>query len=214
MALPEILSYAVNLLELIAAIVALVNYKKYAQSTERYFLHFLWFTVFVDTFIGLFILSFYEINRTLVYYIYTGFSFCFYFWWYYRVLQKKWHKSISIVLGAIFLCVFLLGFQTNGSQKFIFIIGAFFVLILTGFHLLQLSNSSYTLKIKHKLSFWISTALVLFNIGMFPLILMSDYFKVRMDNLVFTNILFLLNLVLYTCYIIGFIWTKKKYNHF
>lgn len=210
----DVLSYAVNFLELIAAVFALIHYPKYVQSTERYFLHFLWLTFFIDSVVGVFFSIFFEFDNIWVYYAYTGFSFSFYCWWYYKVLLKSLHKILSSVFFIIFLIAFYTGIFYLNMHKYIFVIGALLVLILTCLHLHQLSNSDYTLKIKYKLSFWISTALVLFNIGMFPLILLSNYFNVRMDNVVFTNILFFLNLVLYTCYIIGFIWTKQKYNHF
>lgn len=209
-----IISYAISSLELIAAFFALIHYKKYAQSTERYFLHFLWFTFFMDTIMGSYVGPYLKINNTWIYLFYTGLSFTFYCWWYYQVLQKRIHKIISAYLLIIYIFTFVISINNHQLQKYLFIIGAFFVLVLTGFHLHQLSNSDYTLKIKHKLSFWISTALVLFNVGMFPLVLLSDYFDVRMNNTIFNIVLFFLNLILYTCFIIGFIWTKKKYNHF
>ena len=112
------------------------------------------------------------------------------------------------------MILYALNFMNIELHQYSFIIGASFLLILTGFHLHQLLNSDYTLKIKHKLSFWITIALVLFNIGMIPFILLSKYFNVWINNSAFTIIFFILNMILYSCYIIGFTWTKKKYNHF
>lgn len=210
---PYFLSYLINAFEFIAAIIALIHYKKYVHSSERYFLHFLWVTFFTDTILGP-SSSFFKIDNTWVYYAYTGISFLFYYWWYYSILVKKLYKSIVIVLSIIFMILYIFNGMNVEFHKYSFVIGASFVLILAGFHLRQLFNSDYTLRIKHKLSFWITVALVLFNIGMIPFILLSKYFNVWINNSVFTIILFFLNMILYSCYIIGFTWTKKKYNHF
>ncbi|MDO5981468.1 hypothetical protein [Flavivirga spongiicola] len=210
---PDILSYLINVLELIAAIVALIHYKKYANSSESYFLHFLWVTFFVDAILGP-LLSFFKLDNTWLFYGYTGVSFLFYYWWYYTILAEKLYKAIVMVLSIIFMILYIINGISVELHKYSFVIGASFVLVLAGFHLHQLFNSDYTLKLKYKLSFWITIALVLFNISMIPFILLSKYFNVWINNSVFSIILFFLNIVLYGFYIIGFIWTKKKYNHF
>ncbi len=207
------LSYSINALELMAAIVALIHYKKYVNSSERYFLFFLWLTFFTDTILGP-LFGYLELDNNWVYYVYTGASFLFYYWWYYTILVEKFYKKIIIVLSIIFMILYFINSTNVEFHRYSFVIGASFVLILAGFHLHQLFNSDYTLKIKYKLSFWITVALVLFNIGMIPFILLSKYFNVWVGNSTFKIILFVLNIVLYGSYIIGFTWTKKKYNHF
>ncbi|MDD7887307.1 hypothetical protein [Flavivirga sp. 57AJ16] len=210
---PIFLSYLINALELIAAVFALVHYKKYVNSSERYFLLFLWVTFFIDAILGP-LSIFLKLDNTWLYYGYTGISFLFYYWWYHTILMERLYKIIIKVLSVIFTVLYALNSLNVELHQYSFIIGASFLLIFAGFHLHQLFNSDYTLKIKHKLSFWITIALVLFNIGMLPFILLSKYFNVWINNLAFTSIFFILNMILYSCYIIGFSWTKKKYNHF
>jgi signal transduction histidine kinase len=99
-----------------------------------------------------------------------------------------------------------------GGQGYAFAIGAIGILMLTFFHFYQLLNGDEVLNVKYKLSFWISTALLLFYLGSIPLILLSKYMDIRALS---CNIILLsLNIILNGCYIIGFIWTKKKYNRF
>lgn len=210
---PIFFSYSINALELIAAVVALIHYKKFVNSSERYFLHFLWVTFFVDTVLGP-LSSYFKLDNIWVFYVFTGISFLFYYWWYFSILINRLYKKIIIVLSIIFLVLFVINGINVEFHKYSFVIGASFLLILTVFHLHQLFNSDHTLKIKYKLSFWITIALVLFNIGMIPFVLLSNYFNVWVDNFVFFIILIFLNIVLYSSYIIGFTWTKKKYNHF
>jgi len=208
--------YIINLIELIAAIIALISYKKYAASTERYFLHFLWFTFIIDFTAGL-LGDYFKIPNTWIYNVYMGVSFLFYFKWYHTVLVQSLYKKTAVVFTIILLTIFttdLITYPSNEYYSNTFITGAVFVLILTGFYLYQLIYTKHSIAIKHKLSFWIAVALVLFNIGMIPFILLSKYFNLWGNNFVYITILLFLNIILYGCYIVGFLWTKKKYNHF
>ncbi len=206
-------SFLISALEFMAAIIASIYYKKYVNSTERYFLHFLWTTFFIDTILGP-MFGLFKIDNTWVYYGYTGLSFLFYHWWYRRILESKLYKKIVITLNIIFIILYIINGSNPGLQQYSFVIGASFLLIMAGFHLHELFISDHTLNLKYKLSFWITAALLLFNIGMIPFMLLSQYFNLWTSNYTFFIILFFLNSCLYGCYIIGFIWTKKKYNHF
>ncbi|MEM7185050.1 MAG: hypothetical protein AAF466_00220, partial [Bacteroidota bacterium] len=97
-------------------------------------------------------------------------------------------------------------------HRYTFNTGALFVLILTVLHFYQLLNDDQVLIVKYKLSFWISTGLLLFSVGMIPLFSLSKYLDFQGAGYIIT--LVSLNVILYGCYIIGFIWTKKSYNHF
>ena len=74
----------------------------------------------------------------------------------------------------------------------------------------ELLNSNQVLNLKEKLSFWISTGLLLFNVGMVPLMVFSERFNA--NNELRIVILICLNAILYTCYSLGFIWSKKEIN--
>lgn len=210
------LSYITNALELAAALVASFHYHKYAESEEKYFLHFLWFTFALDTAAAI-LLDVFDIPNIWMYNLYMGAIFLFYFRWYYRILKKPFQHRIVLIFALLFLGVFFYNYFTLPNDEYhsnSFVAGAVFVLVLNGFHLYQLGNSDYVLVIKHKLSFWISTALLLFNIGMIPFFVLWKHFDVWGENPTYLILLLCLNTVLYTCYIIGFVWTKKKYNHF
>ena len=99
----------------------------------------------------------------------------------------------------------------SGYHKYTFVLGAVLTLICAIFHFWRLLYSDEVLVIKYKLSFWISTGLLLFNMGMIPFMLLSDYFDFA-SNPYYTATIISLNLLLYGCYILGFLWTKEKYN--
>jgi hypothetical protein len=205
-------TYFLPLVELIAAIFATVYFKKYSESNEKYFLYFLWFTFLIDL-TGV-CLDYNAINNSFIYEIYTVSSFLFYFYWYYLILKSKIFRKITFLLATIFIVmtVITLAVTSLSGQGYAFSTGAIGILMLTIFHFYQLLHGDEVLNVKYKLSFWISTALLLFYLGIIPLILLSKYLKIK--GLSYNIIIFSLSIILYGCYIIGFIWTKKKYNRF
>ncbi len=208
------LFYITNALQLIAAIVASVHFKKYVHSHEKYFLFFLWFTVILDGF-GAFLADVFHVNNWWLYNGFTIISFLFYFNWYYNILKRPNFKKAVVPFTVIFGIVALLSLFLDSWEQYhtyTFFAGAVFLLVLTIFHFHQLLNSNEVLIVKYKLSFWISTALLLFYMGMVPLFFLMEYTGIQL--LSYIIILISLNLILYGCYIIGFLWTKKEYNRF
>ncbi|GAB5400650.1 MAG: hypothetical protein Aureis2KO_22350 [Aureisphaera sp.] len=208
------LFYITNVLQLTAAIMATIHFRKYKQSHERYFLYFLWFTVLVDG-SGALLADVFKVNNWWVYNSFIIISFLFYFNWYHNILKRPNFKRTVIPFTVIFGIVALLSLFLDSWEKYhtyTFFTGAVFLLVLTVFHFYQLLNSDEVLIVKYKLSFWISTALLLFYMGMIPLIFLMEYDPIQF--LSYFIILISLNLILYGCYIIGFLWTKKEYNRF
>ncbi|MDO5969116.1 hypothetical protein Q4Q35_04780 [Flavivirga aquimarina] len=209
--------YLINVLQLITAVIALVNYKKYKFSTEKYFLPFLWIVFILDFSCGI-LADLYSFNIYLIYNIFIGISFIFYYNWYYSILLRELHKKLTLFFAFIFVIVIITNFILNKNDEFLdysFVTGAIFIVILTGFYFYELANTDSIFSIKYKLSFWIALAIILFYVGMIPFMLLSKYFNLAFEaNDTFIIILISLNMILYCFYIIGFLWTKKKYNHF
>jgi hypothetical protein len=201
-------------LEFTAALMATFNFKKYSRSSERYFMCFLWYT-FVVEMIGISSGYLFTFKNFWVYNAYTITSFLFYFYWYYTILERKQFRQTVVVFSGLFSIIATVSLVYQSWEEYhiyTFLTGAFFVLVLTMFHFHQLLNNDHVLVVKYKLSFWISTALLLFYMGMIPLFVLAEYLNFEGFSYVIT--LVSLNLILYGCYCIGFLWTKKKYNHF
>ncbi len=206
--------YLVTLLEFITALIALAAYAKYRHSNEKYFLIFLWYTLLIDI-LGAVLGDIFYVNNNGVYNAYTITSMLFYFFWYYSILKKQVFKKTVIVFSILFGIVAFLSLcfeNWNEYHSYTFVTGALFLMVLTLFHFHQLLNSDEVLIVKYKLSFWISTALLLFYVGMIPLFFLAEYTSIK--GLSYQIILLSLNVILYGCYIIGFLWTKKEYNRF
>lgn len=185
---------------------------KYRHSKERYFVYFLWFTFLLEFIAGL-IGYIFSMDNEWMYNIFMLISFSFYLSWYYSILQRKGLKKTIIVFTALFVCIafWSFAFQSWSSyHKYTFVTGALLTMVCTIFHFWQLLNSDEILEVKYKLSFWISTGLLLFNMGMIPLMLLSSH--LNFSEIQFYILIITLNIILYGCYSIGFLWTKEKYN--
>ena len=208
------MSYIFPIIQLAAAIVGMWNYKKLVLPREKYFLLLLWFTFLVEL-THLLLKDIFAIESSLGHALYSIISFLFYFYWYYHVFEGRFSKIITLTFTIAFLVMTGLAYlfpDEMGGKGYAFVTGAISLLVLTFFHFYQLLKSDEVLVVKYKLSFWVSTALLLFYMGILPLILLAEYLDVKGAS--YTIILICLNLILYGCYIIGFIWTKKMYDRF
>lgn len=207
------LTYIIILLEIVASILATINYSKFSESKEKLFPIFLWFTVLVEL-LGSFLAEILAISNYWLYNLYTLVSFLFFYYWYRLILNEAKHRIVIGIFAIIFSGVAIWNFIFESWElyhKYTFVTGALFTLICTILHFWQLLNSDEVLEVKYKLSFWISTGLLLFNMGMIPFMLLSEYFDFS-GNAYYIFIIIGLNLILYGCYSIGFLWTKAKYN--
>ena len=74
----------------------------------------------------------------------------------------------------------------------------------------ELLKSNKVLNLKGELSFWIATGLFLFNVGFVPVEIFNKTFNAFSEVRIL--IIICLNVILYTCYSLGFIWAKKEEN--
>ncbi|MGB0880302.1 MAG: hypothetical protein ACPGTO_07020 [Polaribacter sp.] len=204
--------FIINFFELLAAILATIHYKKYSLSKEKYFIYFLWYAVFTDTF-GAISAWIFEKNSMWIYILFLFFSYLFYFFWYKSILVNKQYKKIITFFTILFILIAFVDFFNQSwdeNHVMTYIAGSIIIVIASFMYFSELLNSREVLNIKNKLSFWIATGLLLFNVGMVPFVIFSEIFDAH--NELRIVILVSLNVILYTCYSLGFIWCKKKVN--
>ncbi len=208
----QYLPYVATVVQLSTAIIGTIHYSKYSKAKERFFFYFLWFAILVE--IGGAVLSdVFVLPNFWLYNLYTLISFSFYFFWYHSILKRSDFQKMVLTFAVLFVCVAFWNFifqSWSSYHKYTFITGALLTMVCTIFHFWQLLNSDEILEVKYKLSFWISTGLLLFNMGMIPLMLLSSH--LNFSEIQFYILIITLNFILYGCYSIGFLWTKAKYN--
>ncbi len=204
----------IHFFEILALTLATIHFKKYRHSTERFFLYFLWLTIFVEA-LGAFVNGVLIQNNIWVYILFGFVSFTFFFYWYWSILKKPLFKKVIIYLSLLYVIIALKEMFTESwefNHVSSFVAGAIVVIIASVLYFYELLNSDKVLNIKYNLRFWIATGLLLFNVGMVPFIVFSKEFSVH--DILRNIILVSLNIILYSCYSLGFIWTKQERNQY
>lgn len=202
--------FSINFIEIVTAILATIHFKKYCLTTERYFLYYLWYSVFTET---ISVISAYIFNHDFVTIIllYDIVSFSFFIFWYFTILNKSINKKILLIAVVFFYGVTIYEFcflDWMVTNKYTLISGAIVIIIGSFLYFSEILKSNKILNIKEDLRFWIGTGLLLFNVGYIPIEIFKEIFNAH--NEVRIIILICLNVILYTCYSLGFIWAKKE----
>lgn len=197
-------------LAFITAVIGTVYYHKYKHTFLKYFIGFLWFTVFIEIFghVQGFIITG---STFYIYNIYIFVSTVFYLLIYIRYLKRNLTGKILLILFILFSLINVLFIQKTIwiSQTYPLLLGSLFISISVILFFIQLLNSDIILKINKLLIFWISIGLLLFYIGIIPIFVMADFFNYFG---LFDYIILTLNVIMYGCFIFGFIVSKKSYN--
>lgn len=198
--------------EIVTAIIATIHFKKFNKTTEKYFLYFLWYTVLNEAVCYIAGYGF-RINLVELYIVYDIVTFLFLIFWYQSILINKKNKRIIYMVACIFFFTTIndLLFQDwKTTSKFTNILGAFITIIGSFLYFSEILKSDKILNIKSELRFWIATGLLLFNVGFVPVEIFKETFNANSEVRII--IIFCLNLILYSCYILGFLWSKKEEN--
>ncbi|MDC7995875.1 hypothetical protein [Altibacter sp. HG106] len=204
------MSYIFPGIEFIAALIGTWYAHKLSRTHEKLFLGLLWLTFAVELVQPLL----YDIARIEIPWLYTTFtifSFLFYFYWYHTVLRTKLAKRYVWIVAICYLALTLwieYHKALYGGKGYAFVFASIGILSMACWHFYELLRAEWVLVVKHRLEFWVSTALLLFYIGILPLMLLSEYLGV--EDLGYFIILVSLIIIMYGCYSIGFIWMKNK----
>lgn len=229
-------SITIKGLEILAAIIGIICYKKFKGSHERFFIYFLIYILFVEN-IGSYTIYISE-NKSLnwIKEAIAGTVFQKNYWWF----QIFW-----VINSTLFLCYYFRKNLNNIQSKklfafvgYSFFIVSFFLVVLkwetlkyglikildllsflTIFFLIsnyffQTLKSEKILKFYYNLTFYISCAFIVFIILITPLTFFESYFNTSDWSYIILKwqILFLANAFMYITFIIGLIVSKPIKN--
>lgn len=208
----------IKFLELITAIIGTIYYKKYSQSFLRYFLLLLWLVAGVE--FTMWALKNFEIRlqNKIVYNFLTTLQYIYYFLLYYNTIRKKKYKQWVLSFLIVFMVTVGLNFTfiqrltlTAPFHSYTYIIGAILLVVTIGLFFIEVLNTEKVLYFKSYLMFWISIGLVLFHASVIPFIVSINFLPGLLYSNILLNILFALNFIMFTCFIIGFV-ISRPYN--
>lgn len=220
--------FIVNILELLAAFSGFYFLMKNKDSKLRPFVYFLVITVCVDA-LGSYA-SLYENFEFLkpiqatqfkenfwLYNTYIIGSLFFFIVFYIGILQIERHKKILKILIVLSILVVSFNIFESGEiyfkmyLKYNFIWTTFCVFLAVSFYFYEVLMSDKVLVFYKSSLFYISVGLLLWWLVLPPFIFYMPYYKEIYPQVVnFRGVIILsINIYLYSCYIIGFLWGKE-----
>lgn len=213
----------INLLELLAFVIAVYYYKKKKSKPSYYLVWFLgitflveilmWYTYFVEAgFLHFLQGTSFETNYWLGN-IYSLYSYLFY------INYFKWFlvsKSSRLLLNrlSIFFLIFGLAeilFSKDffvGAMPFLDIFGTLLVFLSIGIYYLELLKSDQILLVHKSLPFYVSVGALIFHLITTPFFIYSSYYSQSIDPgfaYLYKQVILGANYLLYSIYIIGFL---------
>lgn len=216
----------INLVELFAVISGTIYISKYrVDKATRYFVRFLWFTIFIELVFGwlptlikeLESLSFFRETflrkNYWIYNIYFIISFYVYVNYFKQNIKSKKSRrvlNISVICYVVTACMNLTfsDFYFKTFSSYTFIMGSILFLISIAIFYFEMLKSDNVLLFYKSIPFYVSVGSLVFHLTVTPLFIYSKYFHmsispefVHIYGVIFTSA----NIFLYTCYTIGFI---------
>jgi hypothetical protein len=213
----ENLRYYIVYLALLTSIIGVLYYPKLPCSKAKFLLCLVIFS-FVTELVGKYFTAWTGFLNYYVYNFYMLASFSAYLILLRMLLLKLLYKRLAtlfLILFLLFYFINIMFLQHDPETTFTysFAVGVGFVLILSCLYLVEIFNSDKILNFKKSIYFWFVIGILVFHVPFLPFMLALNWFLIDKDESVFSLVLFILNLLMYICFNIGFIWSEKKYNY-
>lgn len=213
----EFLRSYIIYLALLSGSIGLFSMHKLPGKKAKFLVILIWFSVLIE-FIGYYFTYWTGLLNYYVYNFYMLVSFSAFILLLRSLLLKISDRMTAVFFLIIFVFSFFLNIiyfkeDTNRSFTYSFAIGVVLVLILSCLYLVEIFNSDKILNFKRSVFFWYILGILAFHVPFTPFMLAINWFLIKQDDSVFSLVLFILNLLAHSCYIIGFLWSEKKYNY-
>lgn len=202
-------------LALVVLIYGLYNYKNYSKSKAKYFIFCILFAVATEFFGSVFYKLFNHVNF-VVYNVFTIVQLTFFLWWYQLILNSQRRKNILRLCMIIYLLFaicncFIWENILVANQIYTFILGVLFVLVAISFYFIESFNKETILNITDSIYFWFSLGVLLFYGTFMPFMISVKLFLIGGQS-VLGIVTFILNIIMYLCFAIGFYKSRSKNN--
>ncbi|WP_299122558.1 hypothetical protein [uncultured Winogradskyella sp.] len=221
--------FIITFFELLAAFAGFFHLSKKSKSRLRPFVYFLVITVFVEAvgsyrnfygkidFLDNLIGTKFEYNAWL-YNAFLIFSLFFYLKFYLSIVSISMNKLILKSLIFISFLIVGLDLYVSGTDYFVynleysFIWTTFVVFVCVALYFYEILISDKVLKFYNSSLFYISIGLLIWWLVLPPMIVYMPLYKNVNPGLVTlrTYIFLISNIILYSGFIIGFLWSKEE----
>lgn len=202
---------------LVANVIGLFYYRKLPNAKAKSLLGII-FVSFLTEFLGFFFAKWTGMKSYIVFNTYILVIFNYYMYLLNTLLKKSLNRKISNVFFFFFNSCYIVNivYLQNLFEEMItycFAVGVIFVLILSCLYLVEIFNSNKVMHYKKSIYFWTVLGILLFYIPLLPLMVAFKLVIQVNTDLWFRTILFMLNLLMYSSFVTGFVCSQKKYNY-
>jgi hypothetical protein len=213
----EFLRSYIIYLALLSGSIGLISMHKLPGKKAKFLVILIWFSALIE-FVGYYFTYWTGLLNYYVYNFYMFVSFSAYILLLRSLLLKINYRLTAVYFLILFILSFFLNIMyfkedPNRSFTYSFAIGVVLVLILSCLYLVEIFNSDKILNFKRSVFFWYILGILVFHVPFTPFMLAINWFLIKQDDSVFSLVLFILNILAHSCYIIGFLWSEKKYNY-
>ncbi len=219
-----ILEYAYLPVYAIAVVVALWRYPRYFDSIYKYFPILLMYTFLTELLGNIikwndeydFVLSdVLEYNNWLIYNIYDIIFFLYFLYVYWLSIDRKGPRNFIRIASIIFIIASLINLYTSDFriqfQMITYFTGAFMLITSIVLYFRYLRSKKGNWFIPSNLLSWLSIGILIFLAGYLPIIVLGHFNIVSgEDYQIIRRIHLLLILIMYGCFIVGFIRLRRK----
>ena len=202
---------------LLSAIPGIFFYNKLPNNKAKSLLCFIWLSFIID-YIGLHFWQWTGILAYPIYSLYILFSFSYYIILLKSLLIKINNQRFASVTLFTFWLFYVIDFTflqniLTKTLTYSFFLGVFLLLAVSCLYLLEIFNSKKILNFKKSIFFWFVIGILIFNVTFLPYMIAIDFVLVQNLRSILNLVLFVLNLFMHCCFLIGFIWSEKRYNY-
>ena len=197
----------------IAVVTAILFYGKYKHTALKYFVWILIYNL-INEVSAKYVYYWLETN-VVMFNVYNTIFFLYFFYVFYNFVKSKTYKKWIVYSTWLFIITTVINIFTVNAYfdnlMISYITGACFIIFCIILYFIEILSDSRVLHIKEDLLFWISIGLLLFYVGYIPIKLSRQFFADLNDIFVtLYNVQRILIIIMYSCFIIGFVWTKKR----
>ncbi len=212
------LSYYIYLLVITSSmLVCLILYKSVKKTALKYFLPFLVLTIIVEL-SGLW-MNQHGIKNYLLFNVFTTVEFVFYSFLFFKHYRKNENKLLSLLFMPLYtLAVIINLIYFQGIDRFhtyTFLLGSFFIVVFCCLFFYESVLPEYIESTLTKEPFfWVCTGLLLFYLGSVIINALFEYlrtFDMQFEGKkIYSTINQILNILLYTAFLISFIVCRNN----
>lgn len=213
----EDLRFGIVYLSLLSGICGLVFLHKLPGNKAKSILLLIWLSTATEL-VGKYFTTWTGLLNYYVFNLYILMSFSIYILLLKSLIKTRTHKNLASLLLVIFLVFYFINYffiQNEFGQILTnsYTVGVLSIIILSFLYMFELFSSNLVLSYSKSVFFWFVLGILIFHVPFLPFMLSLKWFLIDYNPSIYGLIIFFLNLLMNFCFLVGFIWSEKKYNY-